>query len=269
MASSTSHRQPKVSAKRDPHLMGRSQRIGMHVYVSQQPPTPEQLLQLLISGGPLTVRNPDPEGRRRWRQVIDALRVGGGLPPNHHLVFQGRDSGDLRIEIGLGPHPSLKYRDHSEAPTIDHDGASGHVAVDALTTDGAWNIDEALTTRAKRVLEVLARGLEQRGHEVAAGRDGADPALVVRVGSACWTIRIEEIVEVVDAYPPLDELRRMYPWQRVHPHRVERSTGRLRIISPAGWGTNSRHVSWADTSRWALESKLAEIVAELEQRRHP
>lgn len=248
--------------------MGRVRRIGSHTYLRREPPSPELLLRLLTCGGPLTVRNPDPDDRHRWRQVIDALRVGGRLPPDRHLLFQGRDSGDLRIEIGLGPHPSLRYQDRSETPTVDHHAANGHAAVESLTTDDAWNIDETLTTRARRLLEVLAHALEKRGHTVTTGRNGTIPALVVDVGGVRWTVRIEEVVETIDAYPPLDVLRRMYPWQRVHPHRVERSTGRLRIISPAGWGTNSRHVSWADTSRWALESKLAEIVTELEQRRH-
>lgn len=248
--------------------MGRVRRIGSHIYLRREPPTSEQLLQLLIAGGPLTVRNPGPDGRHRWRQVVDALRVGGSLPPDHHLVLQGRDSGDLRIEIGLGPHPSLKYQNRSGAPSVDHYATRRHAAVEALTTDDAWNIDEALTPRAKRLLEALANALEQRGLFVTVGHDGTVPALAVQVGADRWSVRIEEMVEVVDAYPPLDELRRMYPWQRVSPHRVERSTGRLRIISPAGWGTNSRHVSWADTSRWVLESKHAEIVTELEQRRY-
>lgn len=247
--------------------MGRVRRIGLHVYVCPHAPTPEQLVNLLMVGGPLTVRDPSPELRHQWRRVIDAVRVGGELLRGHQLIFQGRDSGDLRIEIGTGPHPSLKYHERSEAFVIDHQCASGHAAVESVTTDASWTINDQLSPRARRLLEVLADAFEQRGHAVTAGYEGTLPALVVRIGDSRWTLRIEEENEVVDAYPPLEDLQRMYPWQRLQPHRIQRSTGRLRITSPAGRGTSSKHASWADRSRWALEDKLAEIVAELEHRR--
>lgn len=232
----------------------------------------DELMQQLSESGRIVVSDPDPATRRWWRQAIHAAKARGLVPAGMHVRHTGRDSGDLVVELVAGEHPGARYwsddRLAARADIVTLEERPPHpVAIDIAESE-EWEIASSSRDRAVQVLSALIRAAEARGHRAESGTAGSDAALIVEVGVHRYSLTIHDDLETVDEYQPepVGPGKKLYDWQRVRPTEVTRPTGGLTIALAQDWRFRGRRHNWSDRSRWTLESKLPDVLVEIEAR---
>lgn len=222
----------------------------------------ELLRQLAAASGRLTISDPDRATRAAWRRAIDAVRREHRVPAGQHLVHQGRDHGDLVIELRDGPHPTTSAEaDHLPLP-VPEVVKELHPLLAALSDPvAALGMSAVTVDRALRVLHVLLTAAEQEGCTVGwAGRAGGD--LAFRRDGQLVLLHFFEVIEYRHVLPATDELAttKTYSWQRVQAEPREVATGRLRMELDHDYNFSGQHRRWGDQQRWKLESRLGQVL---------
>ncbi|MBP2322654.1 hypothetical protein JOF56_003039 [Kibdelosporangium banguiense] len=230
--------------------------------------TAQQLIdRLQENAGVVTVVDPEAPTRAAWRRAIHAAKEDGLLPRGHHLRHRGRDTGDLRIELVKGEHPDARH--WAPRLRVDVPNAIGQVhplVAKLQRRPGRIFVTEASLNRALRILNTLLTEWERRGNSAELEDDAHGITMIC--GESRYGTQISEQREVVEQYPTSEELeqKKVYAWQRVQPTEREVGTGYLVLELKHEWKYSGRRRRWADRARWTLESKLTDVLAELEAR---
>jgi hypothetical protein len=227
------------------------------------------LARLASSDGHLRVRSPSDGERAAWRRAIHAVKQQGRIPGGHHLRHTGRDKGDLVIRLMPGRHPDEKYRAGRPPPIpVPHALDQLHPVIANLATDTSWPpVSTDSRNRALRLVQALLTEADRRGYRSHPAPPG--PAgLVIEIEAWSGLLMVGEETDNVWYTPTAADLagRKLYTWQRIQPELRECPSGRLFIELDAPPRYEGRPRRWADRTRWRLDDKLEEILAELQHR---
>ncbi|MEW1695694.1 hypothetical protein [Streptomyces sp. NPDC091278] len=235
--------------------------------------------------GQLTVSDPGPQTRGRWRATYyDALHHGL-VPAGHKLRWAGRQHGDCvfalvdeEAELAAQPQPvpAIEIPDTVSRPhqlvraTRKAIGRSKR-DVDTRETAGVipLHVSREHLDRALRIMHALLTEVERRGYQVDARTDlqhgQAVYEMVVTIGGYDFPLTLTERTTKVPHEPTSREVRqeRQSPWTRIPKYDYE-FDGRLELGTPAG--SRYRHVyTYSDSARWTLESRLGHLLRDLEE----
>jgi hypothetical protein len=232
--------------------------------------SPDDLLSRIAQGnGTLRVTDPDTPTRARWRRAVHRAKQAGRVPEGFHVRLQGRDQGDLVIELVAGEHPEadrwngeprgLRLRD-----VLD---PSDPLVVAIGAHPGLAKLSEGCRSRAVRILVSLADAAQADGYPVRIDPDGP-LGLTVRFDDHDLQFSLAEEPETKARLPAVEELEaeKLYDWQRVRPRVTNGPSGKLVLELPRDWSRSGKTTRWADRTRWTLEDKLAEALTEIEAR---
>ena len=206
------------------------------------------------AGGTLRVASPSDATRRAYRRAIYAAREAGSVPGGTRLVYSGRDHGDLVIRLAI--EATAAPRDRYPRLTIPTDAVEPSKPLRRLAS--SLRVSPALLPRATRILQAIAAEADRRGYSLEPGPAGS--TFSVRIGDDAFCFLLFEEDEVV-APPAVEEPgRRRRAWQRVPPRPSLHPSGRLALHLVLGY----RKRTWADRSRWGLESRLGDALAQAE-----
>jgi hypothetical protein len=190
----------------------------------------------------------------------------------HHPKFVDLYSMDLSpraestIELMLGEHPDTQYR-RSKPPGVEipTDEAPEHpVLVELHNRAETLDVSSSSLWRSLQLIRTLIKEAEHRGYHVSL-TDTDSTEISFALNHFQTTLSISEEREMVEELPDYDN-KKMYGWQRVQPRSASLPTGKLTIALAEGWEFRGRRRRWADRTRWSLEDKLGEIMAELDAR---
>jgi hypothetical protein len=241
----------------------------------------EQLIADLVeAGGTLRVPYWPERGQPNYRQRAMAAERFNKVPSGKRLVMHHVRGGQLEIRLedeipgtALGPVtvPARLSRPHSVAVRFRDD------------TD-RHQISRAALPRSVRIIHALVTEAERRGHTVAyadpphrdrsaRGAKAGVAHIVISVGHHPYSLGISE--ENVILRGVWEERRRENErYQQLYLRHSERmkpydsgATGSLTIslLNP-GYRREGRVTTWSDRKSWTLESKLPELLHELEIR---
>lgn len=248
----------------------------------------ELMGRLRAGKGMVTVPNPGPGTRSRWRAAYYHALHQGHVPEGCKLRFSGRDKGDIVLKLLDGA--ALKA---SEPPAIAHIEVPEHLpskphalitgtrkalgrsksTVDTRNRPDIVpiSVSRPLLERALRIAHALITEAERRGYEVTTDsslhRGEATHHLVIRIGAHAYPWEITERTSKVPHEPTPQELRNLEknPWARKPPKYDHHPDGRLMIASPyQSYGSPS--YSHSDGARWKLEDRLGHFLHDLEER---
>jgi hypothetical protein len=119
-------------------------------------------------------------------------------------------------------------------------------------------VSPELRPRASRIVRALVDEAQRRGHGIEPGPTGSTFSLCVGEDRFPFLLFEED---AVDKAPPRAEAKgRRVPWQRMGPRPAFQPSGRLALHLQVDY----RKRTWADRSRWQLESRLGDALAEAE-----
>ncbi|MFM9596017.1 hypothetical protein ACKI1J_12965 [Streptomyces scabiei] len=245
----------------------------------------ELISRLKSASGKITVPDPAPQTRGRWRAAYyDALHRGH-VPERHKLRWNGRQRGncvfilvDEEAERAAQP-PPVPAIDVPE--TLDRPHRLVRATRKALgrsqgvvDTRGRPEViplylSRSLADRALRIMHALLTEAESRGYtaetqtDLKRGEAVQTVAIVIR--SRAFPLVLTERTTRVPHEPTPQELRQQErnPWTRL-PKYDEKFNGRLALGAPAGtWYQHS--YSYSDGARWTLESRLGHLLQDLER----
>ncbi|WP_282700257.1 hypothetical protein [Streptomyces sp. CC219B] len=244
----------------------------------------ELISRLKSASGKITVADPAPRTRGRWRAAYyDALHHGH-VPEGHKLRWNGRRRGDCVFtladeaaekaaqpppvpaievpEVLERPHPLVratrKAMDRSQG-TVDTRGTAEVIPL---------HVSRPLADRALRIMHAFLTEAESRGYSAEAQTDlergEAVHTLAVVIRGHAFPVALTERTTKVPHEPTPKELRQQErnPWIRL-PKYDEEFNGRLALGAPAkSWYS----YSCSDGARWTLESRLGLLLQDLEDR---
>jgi len=225
----------------------------------------ELIERLQHNGGTVEIQNPDQETRASYRRAMHAAKQHNLVPAGFHLRHTGRNGGDLIIRLFDDAHPDEtdwnRIRLSARDKVTDADGLvkllRDHPEVLAVS--------EALMPRAIDLVKSLAEEARRRGHKLAMSKKRKARGLYIQVGTGQYPVAVKEEQDQVVREPgPEEKRRRPYAWQRVPVQYEFVPTGRLRLELPQS--PHSRRDQWTDSSRSLVESKVREVVKEIEHR---
>jgi DNA-binding IscR family transcriptional regulator len=229
----------------------------------------ELLAALAANNNVVTLENPDDTTRALWRRALHRTKREGRVPEGFHLQLRGQSQGDFVMALVEGRHPHTQYQE-AKPPRIElplendltHPVVSElRARLEALATVSADSLPRALL-----LVRALVDAAERHGHDPAIAKDNL-PAIVFQSGTLASTLIIGEESEVVEQVPnPEADGKKVYGWQRVQPQLATVSTGRLTFELADNWKFPGRRRRWADRTRWRLEDKLGDVLAELDAR---
>ncbi|MGW1395664.1 hypothetical protein ACWD6Q_28835 [Streptomyces nigra] len=248
---------------------------------------PELLARLREAAGTLTVPNPGPQTRARWRAAYYHALHHGHVPDGCKLRFNGRDKGDMALR--LLDEAALKA---AEPPPIaavevpEHLPPKPHALITrtlkklgrSKTTVDTRNLPDVvplyvsrhLTDRALRIAHALICEAERRGYEViteaSSVRRETAHHLVIRIKGHDYPWEITERTTAVLHEPTPQGLRNYEkrPWGPKPPKHDHHPDGRLMIASPhRTYGSPA--YSHADGARWKLEERIGHLLRDLEE----
>lgn len=222
--------------------------------------------RLQDNGGVIEIDNPDQETRAAYRRAIHAAKRYSLVPAGFHLRHTGRSSGTLIIRLFDDAHPDetdwnrvrLGARDKITDPESLVKMLREHPEVLA--------VGEALMQRALNLVRSLAEEASGRGHKLAMSKKHKARGLYVQVGTRQYAIAIKEEQDQVVRESELQERRRRkrYSWERVPVRHESVPSGRLRV--ELRQPREGRRDHWADTGTVQVDSKVSEIIKEIEHR---
>ncbi|MGW3927522.1 hypothetical protein ACWECC_05400 [Streptomyces microflavus] len=244
-----------------------------------------ELVSRLQSGsGKITVANPAPRTRGRWRAAYyDALH-NGHLPAGHKVRWNGRQRGDCVFTLvneeakraaQPAPVPSIDIPEVLDRPhplvratrkamgrsqgTVDTRGRPGSIPL---------HVSRPLADRALRIMHALLSKAESRGYtaepQTDLQRGEAVHTLAIMIRGQAFPLVLTERTTKVPHEPTPKELRQKEsnPWIRL-PKYDEEFNGRLALGAPAQ--SRFQHsYTHSDGARWTLESRLGHLLQDLE-----
>ncbi|MFI1314275.1 hypothetical protein ACH4TS_29710 [Streptomyces albidoflavus] len=238
------------------------------------------------SSGKLTVPDPGPRTRGRWRAAYyDALHHGH-VPGEHKLRWTGRQRGDCAFT--LVDEEAEKAAQPPPVPTIDVPGVldrphqlvratrkalgRSKTVVDTRGTPEVFplHVSREQADRALRIVHALLAEAESRGYQVETRTDlqrgQTVHQIVIVIRGHAFPLAITEQTTKVLHEPTAQEIRQQQrnPWTRI-PKYDHEFNGRLELGAPA----KSRYqhsYTYRDSARWTLESRLGHLLHDLEQR---
>jgi hypothetical protein len=247
---------------------------------SQELTVGELVERVTANGGSLTIVDPDPSERRRWRRAIYFAVNSGGLPTGMRLRHAGRDRGDLVLRLvpdtpenqpRKTPEPSIPVR-----ARLDHPHPAIAATSKALRRgSGGWTDTRQVDglvhmhvthPHARRVLllaQSIADEAVRRGHLVSASRSqGCDGGFCVVVHGEPFELVFSEETDRVPHLATRAELAdtERHSWVRI-PRWDHIPSGRLELRS--GHDQYGIYLA-ADRARWRLDDKLGHAFELLE-----
>ncbi|MEV4436715.1 hypothetical protein [Streptomyces sp. NPDC049585] len=238
------------------------------------------------TAGKLTVPDPGPRTRGRWRaSYYDALHHGH-VPAGHKLRWTGRQRGDCVFT--LVDEEAEKAAQPAPVPTIDVPAvldrphrlvratrkacSRSKTVVDTRGTPEVipLHVSREQVDRALRIMHAFLTEAESRGYQVETRTDlqrgKAVHQLVIVVRGHALPLALTERTTKVphDATPQEIRQQQRNPWTKIPAYDHE-FDGRLELGAPAGsWYQYS--YSYRDGARWTLESRLGHLLRDLEDR---
>ncbi|MFD7860157.1 hypothetical protein ACFV6B_38650 [Streptomyces microflavus] len=243
----------------------------------------ELVSRLQSASGTITVADPAPRTRGRWRAAYyDALH-NGHLPEGHKVRWNGRQRGNCVFTLvnekvekaaqpapvpGIDipefldrPHPLVRAtrRAMGSQGTVDTRGRAGAIPL---------HVSRPLADRALRIMHALLTQAESRSYraepqtDLQRGEAVHTLALVIR--GRAFPLVLTERTTKVPHEPTPKEIRQKQrdPWIRL-PKYDEEFTGRLALGAP-GEGRFQHSYTHSDGARWTLESRLGHLLQDLE-----
>ncbi|MFI6475466.1 hypothetical protein ACIBL5_35125 [Streptomyces sp. NPDC050516] len=237
------------------------------------------------SGRTITVPDPAPKTRGRWRVAYyDALHHGH-VPDSHKVRWNGRQRGDCVFtlvdeeaekaaqpppvptvdvpEVVNRPHPLVRATRKALGRSQGAVDTRGRAEIIPL------HVSRPLADRALRIMHALLTEAESRGHTAETQTDlhhgEAVHTLAITIRGHAFPLVLTERTSKVPHEPTPQELRQQErnPWTRL-PKYDEEFNGRLAIGAPAkSWYQHS--YSHSDGARWTLESRLGLLLQDLER----
>lgn len=222
--------------------------------------------RLQLNGGTIKVENLDERTRASYRRAIHAAKQHGLVPEGFHLRHTGRNGGDLIIRLFDDAHP-----DETDWNRIRLGVRDKITDIDTLvemlrTTPEILTVSDTLRPRALDLVKSLAQEAHRRGHKLAISKKRKTRGLYMQVGSRQYTVTVKEEQDKVPRAPQQQDerRRRRYDWERVSVEYEFVPSGRLRV--ELRQSEHGRRDSWADTPASQVESKVREIIKEIEHR---
>lgn len=244
----------------------------------------ELISRLQSPPGKITISDPAPQTRGRWRAAYyDALHHGH-VPEGHKLRWNGRQRGDCVFT--LVNEEAEKAAQPPPVPAIDVPEALDrpHPLVRAtqkvlgrsqgtVDTRGRAEViplyvSRPLVDRALRIMHAFLTEAESRGYTAEAQTDlergEAVHTVAIVIRGHVYPLALTERTTRVPHQPTAQELRQQErnPWTRP-PKYDEEFNGRLALGSPANSWNSYSH---SDGARWTLESRLGLLLQDLEHR---
>ncbi|WDF41918.1 hypothetical protein PBV52_36515 [Streptomyces sp. T12] len=244
----------------------------------------ELISQLRSASGKITVPDPAPQTRGRWRAAYyDALHHGH-VPEGHKLRWSGRRRGDCVFAlvdeeaekaaqsppVPIVGVPESVVRPHRLVRATRKALGRSRTVVDTRGKPEVipLYLSRPLVDRALRIMHALLTEAENRGHAVETRTDidheKAVHTLAIVVHGRAFPLVLTERTAKVPHEPTPQEIRRQprSPWTQP-PTYDEKFDGRLAIGAPVG--SRYEHAySYSDGARWTLESRLGRLLQKLE-----
>ncbi|EKX63724.1 hypothetical protein STRIP9103_07745 [Streptomyces ipomoeae 91-03] len=238
------------------------------------------------TAGKLTVPDPGPRTRGRWRAAYyDALHHGH-VPGELKLRWTGRQRGDCvftlvdeEAEKAAQPPPvptidvpDVLNRPHQLVRATRKALGRSKTVVDTRETPEviSLHVSREQLDRALRIMHALLTEAESRGYQVETRTDldrgQAVHQMVIVIRGHALPLAITEQTTKVPHEPTAQEIRQQQrnPWTRI-PKYDHEFNGRLELGAPArSWYQHS--YTYRDSARWTLESRLGRLLHDLEQR---
>ena len=227
--------------------------------------------QLQRAGGTIHIPNPDGETRASYRRLIDAIKRHGLVPEGYRLRHTGRDRGDLIVMLdGLGSDTDWNRVRLNTRNQLFDPGAM----TDVLNRDPSCiRVSPALLPRVFIILKRLAHEAELRGYRLGMSTKRPKVTFYIVAGNRQWGLELFEERELIQPPPPRPLLRphigpprrKGDPFIREPLPETTKPSGRLtlKLASPQ-FGTGQGG-TWVDKGRLLIESKLREVIPELDR----
>ncbi|WP_093175466.1 hypothetical protein [Sinosporangium album] len=219
--------------------------------------------RLKRDGGTLRLNNPDEQTRASYRRLIHAAKRRGLVPAGFHLRHTGRDRGDMVILLTNDSQPETNWnrvRLGTRKETSDP-----RMMVSLLEEErNRIRVSPGLMPRVKALLEGLSIQAERRGYKLIMSLKRTPVTFYLQKHEQRWTLTVSEVMEDVPQEPTAEERRRRSNgWSRPTEYGSV-PTGRLRMeLQQSGFAERTQ---WVDNGRTQVESKVREVIKELEHR---
>lgn len=224
---------------------------------STAPEASELITRLQQAGGTLSITNPTPPERARWRRALHTARAEQILPDGHHLHYTGRDKGDLVITLRPGPPPTRTTQAAQAIPVPDD--LPRH-RLHLLVQDARISACPDCQPRARRILHALCLAAEDKNYTISSPASDSTATLVITAGESAFPLLLQE-----GSYEVPDPSGVKYAWQRVTA-RTTRPSHQLELSLERTYAHSGRHSQWGDRQRWTLEDKLPALLREITHR---
>ncbi|MCZ0211289.1 hypothetical protein OZK63_38645 [Streptomyces sp. UMAF16] len=241
----------------------------------------ELIARLRSASGRVTVSDPAPRTRGRWRAAFYDAMHQGHVPEGHKLRWTGRQRGDCVFTL-----VSEKPAQPQPVPVIDVPGVldrphrlvratrtalgRSKTVVDTRTTPGVipMHVSRAQADRALRIMHALLTEAERRGHQVETRtvhrRGRAVQEMVVVIRGHALPLAIRERTTKVPHEPTAEETSRQQRLSQAQVPEYDREfSGRLELGAPAGSGYRTWYAC-GDSTRRSLEAHLRHLLRGLE-----
>ncbi|GII02760.1 hypothetical protein [Planobispora takensis] len=221
--------------------------------------------RLQLNGGTVEIENPDEGTRAAYRRAIHAAKQHGLVPAGFHLLHTGRNGGDLIIRLSDDAHSDETDWNRIRLGVRDKVTDINSLVEMLRTHPEILVVSDTLRSRALDLVRSLAQEAGRRGHKLAISKKRKARGLYVQVGTRQYPIAVKEEHDRVPRAPQQDaRRRRRYDWERVPVEYELVPAGRLRLELPHSEHGQQDH--WSDTPRSQVESKVREILKEVESR---
>ncbi|WP_249460126.1 hypothetical protein [Streptomyces lavenduligriseus] len=244
----------------------------------------ELIARLRSASGRVTVSDPAPQTRGRWRAAFYDAVHHGHVPEGHKLRWTGRQRGDCvftlvseETEKPAQPQPvpvidvpDVLDRPHRLVRATRTALGRSKTVVDTRATPGVipMHVSRAQTDRALRIMHALLTEAERRGHQVETRtghrRGRAVQEMVVVIRGHALPLAIRERTTKVPHEPTAEETSRQQRFSRAPvPKYNHEFSGRLELGAPASSGYRTWYAC-GDSTRWPLEARLGHLLHSLE-----
>ncbi|GGK81786.1 hypothetical protein Sme01_62810 [Sphaerisporangium melleum] len=226
----------------------------------------ELLKRLQNDGGTVVIENPDEETRACYRRAIHAAKQHSLVPAGFQLRHTGRNGGDLIIRLLDDAHPDETDWNRIRLGARDKVTDTGALVEMLRNHPEVLAVSESLMPRALELVRSLAEAARRRGHKLAMSKKRKTRGLYVQLATRHYPIAIKEEQDQVVREPEPEKGRRRprYAWERIPVQYQLVPSGRLQV--ELTHSQHGRRDHWTDTARSQVDSKVLEIIKEIEHR---
>ncbi|MGK5695572.1 hypothetical protein ACSNOJ_22215 [Streptomyces sp. URMC 128] len=140
------------------------------------PEASELITRLQQAGGTLSITDPTPPERARWRRALHSARAEKILPDGHHLHYTGRDKGDLVITLRPGPQPTRTTQAAQAIPVPDD---LRRDCLHSVVQEARIPVCPDCQPRARRILHALCLAAEDKNYTISSPASDSTATLVI------------------------------------------------------------------------------------------